>query len=157
MADLVVGAVADRLARAHAARGCAGSTLPAPAFGVPLGPAQPQQRGEHAGQAAVERARRERRHRQRLDLAVERAVVVLERLVVRQVARPRPVVDRDRPGPGAARPTRLVAWMYSLVLFGWPATTIAPSRGTSTPTEIMFVASSTSIDGASSARALVLR
>ena len=35
--------------------------------------------------------------------------------------------------------------MYSAVVLGWPATTIRPSRFTSTPTEIMFVASRTSI------------
>ena len=50
---------------------------------------------EHAGQAAVEGRGGERRHRQRLDLPVDGRVVVLERLVVRQVARPRPVVDRE--------------------------------------------------------------
>src|SRR5215831_8962669 len=34
--------------------------------------------------------------------------------------------------------------MYSAVVFGWPATTIRPSRCTSTPTETMLVARSTS-------------
>ena len=42
--------------------------------------------------------------------------------------------------PGYLRPTRLVAWMYSAVVLGCPATTISPSRCTSTPTETMFVA-----------------
>ena len=43
--------------------------------------------------AAVERAPGVRGHRQRLDLAVVRGVVVLEVLVVRQVAGPGPVVE----------------------------------------------------------------
>ena len=47
--------------------------------------------------------------------------------------------------PGWRRPTRLVAWMYSAVALGWPVTTMRPSRLTSTPTEIMFVARSTSM------------
>ena len=34
--------------------------------------------------------------------------------------------------------------MYSLVVFGWPATTMSPSRSMSTPTEIMLLARSTS-------------
>ena len=68
-----------------------------------------------AGQAAVERPRRERRHAGRLDAAVERLVVGREPLVVRAVARPvdveqrddqaRPVVRRGRRGwwPGCTR------------------------------------------------------
>ena len=34
--------------------------------------------------------------------------------------------------------------MYSEVVFGWPETSISPSRVMSRPTEIMFVASATS-------------
>ena len=49
-----------------------------------------------------------------------------------------------RPGFLGSRPTRLVAWMYSACVFGWPFTTINPSRATSKPTEIMFVASAQS-------------
>ena len=49
---------------------------------VVLRHAQPHQRDQHGAQAAVERARRERRHRQRLDVLVEGRVVVLEALVV---------------------------------------------------------------------------
>jgi hypothetical protein len=49
-----------------------------------------------------------------------------------------------RPGHLACRPTRLDAWMYSLVVLGWPATTINPSRSISTPTEIMLLARRTS-------------
>ena len=33
-----------------------------------------------------------------------------------------------RPGDRWSRPTRLVAWMYSAAVFGWPCTTISPSR-----------------------------
>src|SRR5437763_188689 len=45
------------------------------------------------------------------------------------------------PGPRvSSRPTRLVAWMYSAAVFGWPSTPINPRRGISRPTEIMFVA-----------------
>ena len=40
------------------------------------------------------RPRRERRHRQRLDVLVEGGVVMLERLVVRQVTGPGPIEDR---------------------------------------------------------------
>ena len=46
------------------------------------------------GQAAIHRARRERRDRLRLDMLVERRVIVLEGLVVREVARARPCEDR---------------------------------------------------------------
>jgi hypothetical protein len=42
--------------------------------------------------------------------------------------------------------------MYSAVFFGCPATTITPRRFTSTPTESMLVASTTSI-GAEELRA----
>ena len=28
------------------------------------------------------------------------------------------------PGPASSRPTRLVAWMYSAVAFGWPETIV---------------------------------
>ena len=42
------------------------------------------------------------------------------------------------------RPTRLLAWMYSAVVLGWPATTMTPRRAMWTPTEIMFEARSTS-------------
>ncbi len=42
------------------------------------------------------------------------------------------------------RPTRLVAWMYSAIVFGWPLTSIRPSRGISTPTLSMLVARTTS-------------
>ena len=34
--------------------------------------------------------------------------------------------------------------MYSALVFGWPSTTISPSRVMSRPTEIMFVAIATS-------------
>ena len=44
----------------------------------------------------------------------------------------------------ASRPTRDDAWMYSAVFFGWPTTSISPSRGTSTPTWSIEVASTTS-------------
>ena len=49
-----------------------------------------------------------------------------------------------RPGRSWSRPTRLVAWMYSALVLGWPKTTISPSRVMSRPTEIMFVARATS-------------
>ena len=48
------------------------------------------------------------------------------------------------PAPSSSRPTRLVAWMYSALVFGCPSTTIRPSRVMSRPTEIMFVAIATS-------------
>ena len=45
----------------------------------------------------------------------------------------------------APRPTRLVAWMYSEVVFGCPLTSMRPSRGTSTPTDSMLVEASRSM------------
>ena len=45
--------------------------------------------------------------------------------------------------PGKERPTRLEAWIYSLVSLGCPIINITFNRATSMPTEIMFVASST--------------
>ena len=107
--------------------------------------AQPGQRDQGAGQPAVEGPRRERRDARRLDAAVERLVEDREPLVVRAVAGRwtfRSVTTR--PGRSASRPTRLVAWMYSALVFGWPRTTIRPSRVMSRPTEIMFVAMATS-------------
>ena len=108
---------------------------------------------QQAVDAAVERGRRERRDRQRLDLGVERLVVVPELLEVGQVARARPVARAPRPGRAgrASRPTREDAWMYSAVFFGWPTTSIRPSRCTSTPTCSIEVASTTS-NGESRAR-----
>src|SRR2546430_4589232 len=41
-------------------------------------------------------------------------------------------------------PTREDAWMYSAVFFGWPTTSISPSRSTSTPTCSIEVARTTS-------------
>ena len=68
-------------------------------------------------------------------------MVVAEALVVGAVAG---LVDveqgDDEPGRSSSRPTRLVAWMYSECVLGWPSTTIRPSRGMSRPTEIMLVA-----------------
>ena len=72
-------------------------------------------------------------------------MVVPELLEVGQVARPRPVVERDdQPGPVRVRPTREDAWMYSAVFFGCPTTSISPKRATSTPTWSIEVASTTS-------------
>ena len=103
-------------------------------------------RDQHPGRGPVQRAARVRGDRQRLDLPVEGGVVVPEVLEVGEVARARPVVERDhqpRPVRGV-RPTRDDAWMYSAVFFGWPTTTISPKRGTSTPTWSIEVASTTS-------------
>ena len=44
------------------------------------------------------------------------------------------------PGFWGLRPTRLVVWIYSAAVLGWPSTTINPSRTMSSPTEIMLVA-----------------
>ena len=106
----------------------------------------PGQGDQRARQAAIQRPRRERRDARRLDAAVERLVIGRESLVVRAVARLVDVQDRHAPGPAApwSRPTRLVAWMYSALVFGCPKTTIRPSRVMSRPTEIMFVAMATS-------------
>ena len=46
--------------------------------------------------------------------------------------------------PGGFRPTRLVAWMYSALVLGWPVTSMSPNRWMSTPTEIILVAKITS-------------
>ena len=71
---------------------------------------QAHERHHHPRQAAVERAGGERRHRQRLDMLVERLVVMLEPFVVGQVPRSCPVEDgADEAGPSEERPTRLVA------------------------------------------------
>ena len=68
-----------------------------------------------------------------------------EPLVVRAVARPVDVEDRDdQAGLVGLASDRDVAWMYSEVILGWAKTAIRPSRGMSRPTEIMFVASATS-------------
>ena len=45
-----------------------------------------------------------------------------------------------RPGRFESRPTRLVAWMYSAAVLGWPTAVMSPSLWMSRPTEIMFVA-----------------
>ena len=52
-------------------------------------------RDENTGEALVEGTLRERRDRERFDVAVEGGVIVIERLVVRQIPRPSPVVQRD--------------------------------------------------------------
>ena len=84
----------------------------------------------------------ERGDTRRLDVAVEGRVVRQEGLVVRAVPRLGGRKQRDDEPGTDPRPTRLVAWMYSEVVFGCPFTSIRPSRGTSTPTEIMFVLAS---------------
>ena len=111
-----------------------------------LGPGMAGQAHERPGQAAVERARRERRHARRLDRAVERLVVVAEALVVRAVARPVDVEQRDDQARAARRRGRRGSWpgCTRRCVFGWPSTTIRPSRVMSRPTEIMLVASATS-------------
>ena len=107
--------------------------------------AQACQGDQGAGKPAVERPGRERRDARRLDGAVERLVEDLEPLEVRTVARPVDVEKRDdQARPFGSRPTRLVAWMYSAQVLGWPSTTIRPSRVMSRPTEIMLVAIATS-------------
>ena len=63
--------------------------------GVELGPLQPHARDQQGRQAPAQRPRGERRDGQGLDVVVERGVVVLEPLVVRQVAGPGPVVDGE--------------------------------------------------------------
>src|SRR5262245_44685315 len=49
-----------------------------------------------------------------------------------------------RPGLLGSQPTRLVTWMYSAEVLGWPRTTVGPSRVMLRPTEIMLVAMATS-------------
>jgi len=62
--------------------------------GVELQSGLPDARHEQGRQASADRPGRERRDREGLDVLVEGGVVVLEGLVVRQVPRPGPVVDR---------------------------------------------------------------
>src|SRR5689334_1390051 len=52
--------------------------------------------------------------------------------------------DTTRPGFDESRPTRDEAWMYSAVFLGCPTTSMRPSRGTSTPTWSIDVASTKS-------------
>ena len=83
----------DRRNRLRDERACAVEALRS-GVRVHLQPLLTDQRHEQGAQATVERARRERGDRERLDVLVEARVVVLEALVVREVARARPVVDR---------------------------------------------------------------
>ena len=85
------------------------------------------------------RRKRERRHAGRLDVPVERGVVRQEGLVVRAVARLRRGEERDdEPGTCASADAagRLDVLGRRLRL---AVTSIRPSRGTSTPTDSMFV------------------
>ena len=80
---------------------------PGPVVRVPVLVAVAQPGHQHPGQPLVEGPLRERRHRQRLDMAVEGGVIVGEGLVVGQVAGPGPVEQRHhqaRPIGGPAHP-----------------------------------------------------
>ena len=107
--------------------------------------ALPYQRDQRASQPTVKCPGRERGHARGLHAAVERLVVGGEALVMRPVARLVDVQDgHDQARLFVSRPTRLVAWIYSALVLGWPKTTIRPSRVMSRPTEIMLVAIATS-------------